>query len=106
MQEHNRLPRRSHRLHQRPRQPSPASENGKQEQYENDAHLTNSLDEGWSLVVGHWSLAIGHLRRMLPRATSCIHPALQNEHRSHLIDDLASPLNRHFGFAQQAIGLG
>ena len=30
VEEHKRLPRRSHRLHQRPSQPSPASENGKQ----------------------------------------------------------------------------
>jgi len=51
MQKHNRLPRRRHRLQQRPSQPTPASEDSKQKKYEERAHLRDSLDEGPSLVV-------------------------------------------------------
>ena len=35
-----------------------------------------------------------------------VHPALQNQDCSHLIDDLPTARNRHFSFAQQAVGLG
>jgi len=35
-----------------------------------------------------------------------VHPALQNQDCSHLIDDLPPACNRHLSFAQQAVGLG
>jgi hypothetical protein len=35
-----------------------------------------------------------------------VHPTLQNQHRRHLVDDLAAALDRHFGFTQEAVGLG
>lgn len=35
-----------------------------------------------------------------------VHPALQDQHRGHLVDDLAAPLDGHIGFAQQTVGLG
>jgi hypothetical protein len=59
MQEDKRLPHRRHRLRECPRQPSSESEDSQQQNYENSTHLTDSLDESRSLVVGHWSLAFG-----------------------------------------------
>ena len=59
MQQDKRLPHRRHRLCQRPGQPSSEREDSEQKNYENRTHLTISLDEGWPLVVGHWSLAFG-----------------------------------------------
>jgi hypothetical protein len=59
MQEDKRLPHRRHRLGQSPRQPSSESEDSEQQNYENSTHLTISLDESWSMIVGHWSLAFG-----------------------------------------------
>ena len=35
-----------------------------------------------------------------------IEPALQDQHRCHLIDDFAPAANGHVGFTQQTIGLG
>ena len=32
-----------------------------------------------------------------------LHPGLQDQHRSHLIDHLPAPLDRHLGFPQQAV---
>ena len=61
MQEDKRLPGRRDRLHERPSQPSAASEDSKQNECEEGAHLRDSLDEGWPLVVGRWSLAVGHM---------------------------------------------
>jgi hypothetical protein len=61
MQQDKRLPHRRHRLRQRPGQPSSEREDSEQKKYENRTHLTISLDERWALVVGHWSLAVGHL---------------------------------------------
>src|SRR5271167_3328305 len=77
--------------------------------------LSISLDEAAQQVAGRWSLAIGHLpaARQVPTA-KCqllsaapgIHPALQNQHRRHLVDHLAAALDGHFGFAQEAVSLG
>jgi len=39
-------------------------------------------------------------------AASRIHPALQNQNCSHLVDNFASPFDRHFSFSQQTVGLG
>jgi len=64
MQKDKRLPHRRHRLRQSPRQPSSESENSEQQNYENSAHLTIILDERRSMVVGHWSLAVGHIGGM------------------------------------------
>ena len=97
MQKHKRLPCRRHRLHQRPSQPSPGGEDSEQKQCDNDAHLTNSLDERRSLVVGHWSLAVGHLGRAAAKpilsALPGVHPALQDQDGGHLIDHLSPPLD-------------
>jgi len=41
-----------------------------------------------------------------PSATPGIHPALQDEHRCHLIHDLHAAFDRHVSLAQQAVGLG
>jgi hypothetical protein len=51
-------------LCQRPGQPSSEREDSEQKKYENRTHLTIILDERWPLVVGHWSLAVGHLGGM------------------------------------------
>jgi hypothetical protein len=100
MQKHKRLPRRRHRLRKRPSQPSPASEDSKQHKYENGAHPTNSLDERMSLVVGHWSLAVGHpegkgpdSKCQLLSAAPRIHPALQDQDCGHLVDYLPPALD-------------
>ena len=65
MQEDKRLPHRRYRLRQRPSQPSSESEDSEQQNYENNAHLTDSLDERRSMVVGHWSLADSHIGGMV-----------------------------------------
>jgi hypothetical protein len=44
--------------------------------------------------------------RFLSMAIPRVHPALQNQDCGHLIDDLPPACNRHFSFAQQAVGLG
>src|SRR5579862_2615905 len=80
----------------------------------------NILDESASAGPGHWSCVNSYAYRgeqttnkvfhvehsVTLLGAFCIHPALQNQHRGHLVYDLAAALDGHFSFAKQAIGLG